>query len=728
MKKKLIIPVLIATMLGTSIPAYAANFADINDVPWEGAKTYINAVADKGLMVGSDNAQGKRVFKPKDNLTYLECAQLVYTLFGDESGLTAYNSTIGTKWSTVLKGYKISEWAWPATSFCLENSIITISDVASFMNGTTAKKAARQDVAVMFGKGFEKAGYAQKQSFSFNDASKISSSALKYANLLGSLNILTGDNNKNFNPAALINRSEMAVIVSKTDDLLAGGSTTGTGTQTGTTTTPTGSGTVTGVVSTVVSYGDQYVLTMLTGKGAQSFMMSASTKVNYNNKTYGPEDIGESDTVVVAYNGTTVVTVVVTKDANDDIGTAKKEDKKDEEVKSTISGIIYSMNEDKMVVQKSNKTKVTYDGFEDSDIEVVIDGSSRSYRRLLNEYDDADRSDEINVVVYLDKDEEVIKIVATVDGGEVDGYIDNVTTKKIEIDNDDYYLNKDILTIKVNGVEIKLDKLIELVKEYDDFYAEAALDGEEQVISLVITSDDYEGEGITGPVERLYDDRIKIDGKFYDFPTDTSKITRIKLNGKTVTLTELEEAYDDLGDDDEMTAEIKLKNDYVDEIVAETNIETEEVRDNITSLSRKTMKIGNKEYDVDEEYVDVRVLNGNSNITTYSDLRELFDLAEETEIEVEAVIVDGEVTEMTGELLGFKDVRIYDVNSSGDSVKLGSNSVNFAYDVKSSCDIRIDNKRSDLSDLEYEADNNRVYADIEFNTRGEIVSIDATID
>ena len=132
--------------------------------------------------------------------------------------------------------------------------------------------------------------------------------------------------------------------------------------------------------------------------------------------------------------------------------------------------------------------------------------------------------------------------------------------------------------------------------------------------------------------------------------------------------------------------------------------------------------------DIDEEYVDVRVLNGNSNITTYADLRELFDLAEETEIEVEAVIVDGEVTEMTGELLGFKDVRIYDVNSSGDSVKLGSNSVNFAYDVKSSCDIRIDNKRSDLSDLEYEADNNRVYADISFNTRGEIVSIDATID
>ena len=45
--------------------------------------------------------------------------------------------------------------------------------------------------------------------------------------------------------------------------------------------------------------------------------MSASTKVNYNNKTYGPEDIGESDTVVVAYNGTTVVTVVVTKDTDD---------------------------------------------------------------------------------------------------------------------------------------------------------------------------------------------------------------------------------------------------------------------------------------------------------------------------------------------------------------------------------------------------------------------------
>ncbi len=386
MKKKLIIPVLIATMLGTSIPAYAANFYDINDVPWEGAKTYINSVADKGLMVGSDNAQGKRVFKPKDNLSYLECSQLVYAIFGDEKGLTAYTATIGSKWDTVLKGYKISDWAKSAVAFCLENGIVTIPDVSGFMSGTTSKNAARQDVAVMFGKAFEKAGYTQKQSFSFNDASKISSSALKYANLLGSLNILTGDNNKNFNPTNLINRAEMAVIVSKTHDELGNGSTTGTTTPS----TPTGSGTATGIVSSVVSYGNQYVLTMLTTEGQKSFMMSSSTKVTYGTKVYGPTDIGESDTIVVAYNGTTIISVVVTKDANDDIGSSSKEEPKEQKAASTYSGTITSMNTSRIKVKKGTSNEKTFTKFVD-DLEIVIDGKDRSYSRLEDEFDDEDR-------------------------------------------------------------------------------------------------------------------------------------------------------------------------------------------------------------------------------------------------------------------------------------------------------------------------------------------------
>ena len=44
-----------AAVLAGSTNIFAANFADINNVPWEGAKTYINAVADAGLMGGDYN-------------------------------------------------------------------------------------------------------------------------------------------------------------------------------------------------------------------------------------------------------------------------------------------------------------------------------------------------------------------------------------------------------------------------------------------------------------------------------------------------------------------------------------------------------------------------------------------------------------------------------------------------------------------------------------------------
>ena len=69
-----------AAVLAGSTNIFAANFADINNVPWEGAKTYINAVADAGLMVGDYNDAGKKVFRAKDGVTYCETMQLAYTL------------------------------------------------------------------------------------------------------------------------------------------------------------------------------------------------------------------------------------------------------------------------------------------------------------------------------------------------------------------------------------------------------------------------------------------------------------------------------------------------------------------------------------------------------------------------------------------------------------------------------------------------------------------------
>ena len=81
MKRKIMSVMALALSIAVSVPATAGiKFADENDVPWEGAKTYIASVADLGLMVGQKNADGTSVFRAKDKVTYYETAQLAYNL------------------------------------------------------------------------------------------------------------------------------------------------------------------------------------------------------------------------------------------------------------------------------------------------------------------------------------------------------------------------------------------------------------------------------------------------------------------------------------------------------------------------------------------------------------------------------------------------------------------------------------------------------------------------
>ena len=72
---------------GTCTNVFAAGFADINNVPWEGAKQYINRVADLGLMVGEKDSKGNDYFRAKDGITYCETMQLAYSLLNKTNSL-----------------------------------------------------------------------------------------------------------------------------------------------------------------------------------------------------------------------------------------------------------------------------------------------------------------------------------------------------------------------------------------------------------------------------------------------------------------------------------------------------------------------------------------------------------------------------------------------------------------------------------------------------------------
>ena len=125
MKKRILTVLTAAAVLSTSVCASAAvKFSDMDNVPWEGAKTYIQNVADLGLMVGEkDEINGGNIFRPKDRVTYCETLQLIYNLLKG-SGVAVPSSAVTSKWQSILAGYGVPQWSYEAVAYALENNII----------------------------------------------------------------------------------------------------------------------------------------------------------------------------------------------------------------------------------------------------------------------------------------------------------------------------------------------------------------------------------------------------------------------------------------------------------------------------------------------------------------------------------------------------------------------------------------------------------------------------
>lgn len=223
MKKKMALAM--AAMMASSCMSttgYAANFKDINNVPWDGAKTVINSVADLGLLSGYEDS----TFRAGNSVTYCEAIQMLYSTLDKTGTAKQMDATVQFKYISFMQAYHIPTWAQTAVAYGLENSIITTADMAKFMSGQTSNYATRQDVAKMFGNAMAvryDVDRDAKTATKFNDASRISSDSIILVDLLARQGIISGDTSNNFNPTNNINRAEMAVMLNKTYAVLKNG-------------------------------------------------------------------------------------------------------------------------------------------------------------------------------------------------------------------------------------------------------------------------------------------------------------------------------------------------------------------------------------------------------------------------------------------------------------------------------------------------------------------------
>ena len=650
MKKSILAVAAAAAMAISSVgtvPAYAASvFADINNLPWAGAATYIEEAYNQGLMAGYVE-NGKRYCKAKNNVTYNEAVQLMYSIMSKYKGTTVSSSVV-SKWTNTMAANNIPSWAYNAVAYALENSILSTNDLRIFMaNASTQNNARREDVAVIFGKALATVySLSSNPTISYGDSSSVSTTSVPYLELLNRLNIMVGDSNNKFNPKAAINRAEMAVLVSKTYNTLKGnGSSTTNPGQTGQVVQY--SGTIKSKTSTAGGYSIS-----VSGKTngvsiTYTFTTNSATTVISGSSTTTVDKLKTGDSIVAVCNGSVASTILLMASGSSTTAAETKS--------GTISGMTSST-----ISIKSGSSSKTYDVEDTSSTKVTIDGSNSTYASLKNKFNGGN---DYTVKLSLNSNGEVIQIVA--ESGKSSGNeVKSITSRKLTLTNGKSYgyVDDDELVVKlVSGTSTKpLDDIDDLIEKFDDMKSSEkmtvalTLDKHDDIEKIVATISSKSSSSSGKTISSVDRDKayIKIGSDKYYFPDDDDDVKTMRFDGDTYEridkfLKALENALDD---DETLKADITMDDDdeYIYKITVTIGSSSSDASGTLKSIDtdERTIKIGSKTYDYTKS-TDFSITDGEDEIDDDDDLYDAIKKDDKT-IEIELTIKNKEVTKVEG--------------------------------------------------------------------------------
>ena len=706
MKKMITFATAASLLLGSmTVPVYAASFADINTVTWSGFKPFLNQAAELGLMSGYEE-NGKRYCKPRNNVTYCEAVQLMYSIMKVYSGQDVSDTTV-TKWKPVISAYNIPAWAYKATAYSLENGILTTSDLNKLQNGT--KYANREDVGVIFGKALDTVkGYDVKSgaALSYKDKASVSSAAVPYLELLNRANLMVGDSDNRFNPKANITRAEMAVLSVKSYTKL-----TETGTAPPVTTTQTtAAGTVT--TSMVMQNGDLFV-TVKTATGATLSLFGAKGDVTakYNGTKIGFDDIGQGDTVKVVYEGTTLDSIEVTYSKAGISGVA--EEKKT--TKETFELVEITSRE--VVVKDGSKEK---EFRLDDDVDIELNGKNSSVSKLQDALEDAS----YDGTLTLDEDKYVLEIVAYMnENNPTEGYVMDVSDDEIIIKAGSkeykYILSSDV-EIEYDGKTVRFSKFED---DYDDYnyYVDLKMNKDNEVDEIIIESMEDEYSGV---LTFINSNRITFQSGRKEHTYDLADDVDVEIDGKSASVADLREDYLD-----EKSYNVKVdldRNDDVREIIATPRFDNNNDGE-LKDIDSKEIKIvvDDKEYTYDlAKDVDVEI-NGKGR-----DLDDLEDYLGEYTFEVELEFDDdGDVCKIEATLTEANEGELKDIVESKDTMTISAAGLTVELELAGSVDVTLNGDDVSLSELNEELDyaygDSRIYVELTYNSSDKVKAIEA---
>lgn len=679
-----------------SVPAYAATtFVDINTVTWSGFKPFLNQAAELGLMSGYEE-NGKRYCKPRNNVTYCEAVQLMYSIMKAYTKQDVNDATV-TKWKPVISAYNIPTWAYKATAYGLENSILTTAELNKLQGGT--KAANREDVGVIFGKAMDTVkGYDVKSgaTLGYADKDAISATAVPYLELLYRVNLMVGDSDNKFNPKKNITRAEMAVLSVKSYNKLVENKGTETNRKTAT-------GTVTDCKT--MQNGDIFLTMTASGFSLSLFGVKGKVTAKYNGQTIALSDIKTGDTVKVTYEGQYMSSITVTYSKN---GIKQTTEKKYE---------LKDITDSKITVRDGSTEKKFY---LDDDVEIRLDGKKSTVSKLSRALEDTS----YDVTLTLDKDEYVLKVVAVVNANNpTDGTVTDVEDDEITIKSGKkeytYTLASDV-EVTYNGNTMKFSKF---QRNYDDsnFVVSLKLDKNNRVSEIKITSmeDDY-----NGTLTFLNSKRIEFTAGSKTYQYNLSDDVTVRIDGKKSSVSALRESY---RDGKAYTVSVDTnRDDEVTELLAVSKFSSNN-KGKLSKISKRELTIVAKEKDYTyglADDVDVTI-NGKNR-----DVSDLIDSYKDYSFNVTLGFdKNGDVCEITAEMADAKEGYLRDLVEDKRTITVTAAGLNIKMDLASSVTVKLGGESISLtklnSELDYAYGDSQIYVELGYNGSGEVKTITA---
>ena len=213
---------IIASVAAVSMTAtaFAATFSDVEGTAYDWANSYVEDMAEKGLISGYEDG----TFRPQNTVSKIEAISLFARAMGSRSEI--HEKTVKAaldKYDEFIDNLNL-KFGKEDVAFLLHHGALTEAEMNAYLSGDTKNKPMlRHEAATIIVKSMGLDAEAKRNlvlDLSYTDVKDIPSAAKKYVYMVTEKNIMAGGGDGTFSPNTDVQRSQIAVMLSKTVDAM----------------------------------------------------------------------------------------------------------------------------------------------------------------------------------------------------------------------------------------------------------------------------------------------------------------------------------------------------------------------------------------------------------------------------------------------------------------------------------------------------------------------------